>query len=243
MQFFKLNFICDIWQIIPNSRLLALLQLPPFLHNRLSVGYPSTDQPSLYAFFLSFFLMLFNQSSQRVRKVWLKQKIIATGKSSTLQGWPSSGRVIHPYPFTSQTHSATPSPHPFCPKQPPEDSTYVTRTRSDGREGCKRSPHAQRAKLKRHGPVWKPTNGLIIRFCLFQIESLKIYLFQSRSHLLHSMKSRDTESFITSFLHTFVDWIFLNLCISSQLSANKCIDILISLPVFFYQIKWVFLSN
>lgn len=30
-----------------------------------------------------------------------EQRLIARGKSSTLLGWPSSGRVIHPYPFTS----------------------------------------------------------------------------------------------------------------------------------------------
>lgn len=37
-----------------------------------------------------------------------EQRLIAWGKSSTLLGWPSSGRVIHPYPFPSPNplHSA-----------------------------------------------------------------------------------------------------------------------------------------
>lgn len=50
-----------------------------------------------------------------------EQRLIARGKSSTLLGWPSSDRVIHPSPFTSPypLHCALFPFIPLPPKQTP----------------------------------------------------------------------------------------------------------------------------
>lgn len=54
-------------------------------------------------------------------------------------------------------------------------------------------------QIKCYGPVWKLTNDLITRFCLFQIESLKICLTQSNTTLAAGVNSRDKEESLVLF--------------------------------------------
>lgn len=73
---------------------------------------------------------------------------IAGGKSSNLLRWPSSDRVIHPYPFTSPTHSNLFLLLP--PKQPPKESVYVTGTRSECRLSAKDAKLCHKPREQRH---------------------------------------------------------------------------------------------
>lgn len=122
-----------------------------------------------------------------------EQRLIARGKSSTLLGWPSSGRVIHPIHSWAPIHSTLlfPFSPSLPPKQLPKEPAYVTGTTYDSKVSGKKmhdfatNPEIQ---IKCHGPVRKLTNDLITRFCLFQIESLKICLTQSNTTLAAGVK-------------------------------------------------------
>lgn len=81
-----------------------------------------------------------------------EQRLIAGGKYSTLVAWPSSGRVIHPYPFTSPTsiHCAL---FPFSPHTSSKTIPYraVLRHgdhiwRQSFRKRCKTLPQGRRSR-------------------------------------------------------------------------------------------------
>lgn len=109
------------------------------------------QQLLLFSQILPFFLQVFTvlPSSQCVCVCVVGEHgPIAGGKSSNLLRWPSSGRVIHPYPFTSPTHSNLFLLLP--PKQPPKESVYVTGTRSECRLSAKDAKLCHKPREQRH---------------------------------------------------------------------------------------------